>query len=561
MTAGEPGGDTAGVAALRYRRTAERVLDAMLEASPEWATELGDHRFDDRLDDLSPEGVAHRVDLLRDAAGALDDLDDTELEPDDRVDLEILRATVTRDLWTAEELAPHTSDPLVHLPGDALYPLLVREAGDPVQRLTALTGRLAAVPERLANARDVLREMPRVHVETAIVQVRGTVALLDGVDELAGLDPGLAPRLLAAREAAAAALEAHAGWLEAQLVVSDADPRLGPDRYAARLWYTLDCEVGPDALLTRAESDLQAVEETIAEVASRIAGAPPRPGQVREMLDRSAREAPVDDTTILPLCHDALAAAAERVSRLELVTVPPDPVEIIVMPPARRGVAVAYCDAPGALEPVGPDGPQPTFFAVSPTPDGWSAERVASFYREYNGHMLRNLTVHEAMPGHVLQLAHAARHRGATRVRRALRSGAFVEGWAVYAEELMATLGPDVDDALRLQQLKMRLRSTINAVLDVRVHAHGMTRDEAMALMTERGHQEEGEAVGKWRRALLTSAQLTTYYVGAHEVTDVVRGLRRARPGAPEREVHDAVLAHGCPPPRHLRALLGLPPD
>ncbi len=102
----------------------------------------------------------------------------------------------------------------------------------------------------------------------------------------------------------------------------------------------------------------------------------------------------------------------------------------------------------------------------------------------------------------------------------------------------------------------MLLRSTINAILDVRVHAHGMTEAEALRLLTERGHQEEGEAAGKWRRALLTSAQLSTYYLGYHEVRDVVGRLRDATPGATDRQLHDAVLAHGTPPPRHLRALL-----
>jgi len=358
--------------------------------------------------------------------------------------------------------------------------------------------------------------------------------------------------------------------LDAQLPVSDGDPRLGPDRYAAKVWYQLDSEVGSDALLTRAESDLQAVEEAIAEVASRIAAAPPQPGQVRQVLDRLAADAPVDDVTILPLCEQALAEATERVRTLDLVTVPDeilaDGVRIIVMPPARRGVAVAYADPPGPLEPAADGGPQPTFFAVSPTPEGWSPDRVASFYREYNGHMLRNLTVHEAMPGHVLQLAHAARYRGSTRVRQALWSGPFVEGWAVYAEELMATAAPNTPgrpdrDAVLMQMLKMRLRTTINAILDVRVHARGMTQGEAMRLMVDRGHQEEGEAVGKWRRALLTSAQLATYYVGAHEVTEIVRAQSASTPAATTRQVHDAVLAHGSPPPRHLRTLLGLASD
>jgi uncharacterized protein (DUF885 family) len=109
-----------------------------------------------------------------------------------------------------------------------------------------------------------------------------------------------------------------------------------------------------------------------------------------------------------------------------------------------------------------------------------------------------------------------------------------------------------------MQQLKMQLRMVINAILDVRVHAHGMTEAEAMRLMTGRGHQEEGEAAGKWRRALLTSAQLSTYYAGYVEVADIARDLAAAAPAASLRERHDAMLAHGSPPPRHLRTLLAL---
>ncbi|MDQ1286976.1 MAG: hypothetical protein QG622_541 [Actinomycetota bacterium] len=563
---------SSGVA--RFRRTAERVLDVLLELSPDHATELGEHRYDDRLPDFSPSGTEQRIRCLHQAAGALDDLDDGVLDPPDRVDLEILRTEVTRDLWVFEELAPHERDPLLHLPGDALYPLLVRAPADPAERLAVLTARLAAVPGHLRTAQDVLHDMPRVHVETAIGRAHGIAAMLgDEVEALATADDGAAPPLRAARDAAVSALRDHAAWLEARLPDSDGDPRLGPERYAATLWYTLDSEIGPDALLTRAESDLQAVEEEIAALASRIAGSPPRPGQVREVLDRLAAEAPVDGTTILPLCERLLATATARVRELDLVTVPGEPVRVVVMPESRRGEAVAYCDPPGPLEPRGPEGPEPAFFAVSPPPSGWAPQRVASFYREYNRHLLSDLVVHEAMPGHVLQLAHAAAYRGPTRVRTAVRSGSFVEGWAVYAEALMAACAKDADGSLatgngrvppaqaqRMVQLKMQLRSTINAILDVRVHAHGMTETEALHLMTERGHQEEGEAIGKWRRALLTSAQLATYYVGYHEVRDVVRALRRERPGATPRAVHDAVLAHGSPPPRHLRTLLGLAP-
>ena len=251
------------------------------------------------------------------------------------------------------------------------------------------------------------------------------------------------------------------------------------------------------------------------------------------MLGRLGAAAP-DEATILAFCADALAAQTAFVRDHDLVTLYDDPVELIDMPEINRGIAVAYCDPPGPLEPA----PLPTFIAVSPTPADWPAERVASFYREYNRHMVHNLMVHEAMPGHYLQLQHARRFTGATRVRAALWSGSFVEGWAVYAEELMADHGyPGEGDpaAVRMQQLKMQLRMVINAILDARVHAHGMTEAEAMALMTERGFQEEGEAAGKWRRAQLTSAQLSTYYVGYTEISDLAAELTKAGLDARDR--------------------------
>jgi uncharacterized protein (DUF885 family) len=346
------------------------------------------------------------------------------------------------------------------------------------------------------------------------------------------------------------------------------DPRLGEEKYAAKLWAALDAHLTPDDVLHRAESDLARIEGEIAHAAAAYLDVPlPPPDDaapvVRRALSAVAADGHVDDTTVLSVCRAAFESTRAFVVEHELVTVFDDAVEIIEMPEIHRGVAVVYCEAPGPLETV----ELPTFYAVAPAPESWDADRVASFYREYNAHLLHNVTVHEAMPGHVLQLGHSRRARAATRVRLALTSGPFVEGWAVYAEELMAAHGyapagaADVERAalaIRLQQLKMQLRMALNAVLDVRVHSRGMTEDEALRLMQVRGHQEEGEAVGKWRRALLTSTQLSTYYVGYLGVRDAADDLRAAQPSWTDRQVHDALLAHGSPPPRHLRTLLGV---
>ena len=560
----------ASEAAARFRRTAGTALDVLLEQDPAGATTLGDHRFDDRLPDLSGAGAAARLDELSAAVGALDDLDDTAMELQDLVDLELLRGRLTAMQWSLTELAEHTWNPLVHLPGDAVYALVSRDTGAADERVTALTARLAAVPGVLASARATLGTMPRMHVETAISRTRGALALLNQpVDVLLERAPGQRGAVDQARTLAADALEQHARWLTDQLPAADRDPRLRPAAYAARLWSALDTETGPDALLTRAESDLMALEEQLAELAGRLAPLlgvdAAAPGRVRAVMDAVAAAAPTTDSDVLAQCIDHLGELTELVLRHDLVSVPDEvgsSTRVIEMPEVKRGAAVAYCDPPGAME---PGGPHLTFFAVSPTPQDWSSEQVASFYREYNGHMLRNLTAHEAMPGHVLQLAHSRRFTGSTPARAALWSGTFVEGWAVYAEQLVA----DAHEAdaptsiatycLRLQQLKMQLRCTINAILDVRVHTRAMSEAEAMSLMTQRGHQEEGEAAGKWRRVLLTSAQLSTYYVGYGEVSALATELAAARPGAGVRAVHDELLSHGSPSPRLLRGLLDLP--
>lgn len=551
-----------------FRVLAGEVLDEYLEHHPEAATQLGDHRFDDRLDDRSEVALDEEGRWVGRRLRDLTSLGDVALdgEPADRVDAQILTNVLELRRFELEELREDTWDPLVANPGTAVYTLLARNFAPLGDRLRSVAGRLAGVPAALETSQRSLGSlgaMPAVHVETAIGQFTGTRTLLATEIEWAlGEEPALRGEVEGVRDLAVAAIDDHLQWLRSRLDSADRDPRLGAEAYSRKLALTLDTASDADAVLARAEADLAAVEERIAETAARLDSGDGH-GRVRRVLDRLAAEGRVDNDTIVGLCEQAMAETTEFVRDRDLVTVHDDPVEIIVMPEIHRGVAVAYCDPPGPLE----SSSLPTYFAVSPTPEDWSKERTTSFFREYNAHMLQNLTVHEAMPGHVLQLAHNSRYSSDVAVRKApirqaLWSGPFVEGWAVYAEELMVDQGYRADaglaDALRMQQLKMALRMTINAILDARVHAHGMTEDEAMRLMMGRGHQEDGEAAGKWRRALLSSAQLSTYYVGYVEVRDVARDLAAARPGTSTRDRHDAMLAHGSPPPRHLRTLLGL---
>ena len=539
---------------------AREYLDDRADRHPDAATGLGDHRFDARLPDPSAPALAAEHRALDGWAARLAALDRGALSAEHRVDAAMMADSVARRVFEIDELREHSWNPLLANPGKAIYQLLARDFAPLPDRLGSVAGRLADVPAALAGARQQLGRMPRVHLETAIGQFDGTIALVSKeIDAALEAAPQCAAQLAQVRPAALDALTGHRAWLSAQLAEADgnggfADPRIGPERFARKLSLTLSAAADADAILARAEADLDRVSEQIAELAARIAGAT-GPGVVRQVLDRLAGDVP-DDTTILEFCRDALAAQTAFVTDRRLITVYDDPIELIPMPEIDRGVAVAYCDSPGPLEPA----PLPTFIAVSPAPADWTPERVASFYREYNRHMVHNLMVHEAMPGHYLQLQHSRRFADSdTAIRAALRSGSFTEGWAVYTERVMAEQeypGEGDPRTLRMQQLKMQLRSIINAILDARIHAHGMTEAEAMTLMTGRGFQEEGEAAGKWRRAQLTSAQLSTYYVGYCEISDLAADLRAAGPGLTDQQVHDRMLAHGSPPVRLLRTLI-----
>lgn len=556
----------AGLATAQFRRLAEDYLGDLARRHPDLATELGDHRYDDRLPEYGAAVLDDERRGLDEFATRLAAIDQAGLDRELLVDAAVLGNDVARRLFELTELREHEWNPLLANPGQAIYTLLARDYAPLTDRLRSLAGRLAAVPATLEAARGTLGQMPRVHLETAIAQFGGTIALVTEEVNAAlrqAANAGDAAGSAAAgavtaevervRPAALAALAAHRDWLSARLEAGDPadgggfrDPRIGRDLFSRKLSLALSAASDADAILARAEADLERITSEITEVAGHLGGTP------GEVLARLGAAAP-DEATILAFCADALAAQIAFVRDHDLVTLHDDPVEVIDMPEINRGIAVAYCDPPGPLEPV----PGATFIAVSPTPKDWSPERVASFYREYNRHMVHNLMVHEAMPGHYLQLQHSRRFTGATRLRAALWSGSFVEGWAVYAEELMAAHGyPGEGDpwAVRMQQLKMQLRMVINAILDARVHAHGLTEAEAMTLMTGRGFQEDGEASGKWRRAQLTSAQLSTYYVGYTEVADLAADLLGR--GLSERAAHDGMLAHGSPPVRLLRTVV-----
>jgi uncharacterized protein (DUF885 family) len=236
----------------------------------------------------------------------------------------------------------------------------------------------------------------------------------------------------------------------------------------------------------------------------------------------------------------------------KILTLPdPDTCQIIAMPEFQRGFSAAYLNPAPPLDPKAN-----SLYAVAPPPKDWPAARQDTFFREYNSSMLQILTIHEAYPGHYVQLAYS--NRCPSLVRKILSSGSFAEGWAVYTEQMMLDQGYGGGDlGLRLHQLKFYIRAVLNAILDHKMHCANMTDEEAMALLVGRGFQTEAEAVGKIARAKQSSTQLSTYFVGRTAFYRLRQDVQRRRGARFELGAfHEAVLSHGTLPVKYLPELV-----
>lgn len=560
----------AGSAEAAFRELTARYLDQAPALSPVQATAWGDHRFDQELDDLSPAARERTRAFHQSMLRALDGIAVSELSRAEQVDATLVRDHLKSALWHQEAFQEWAWNPVRYtgLTGGAIYNLMAREFAPLAERLRSVRARLEQFPRFLKQVRSTLEpaRVPRVHAETAVKQNRGVLSIIEEMvmPQLGALGSSERGELEAAIRAARTAVEAHQAWLEETLLpAAKGDFRIGPELFDQRLRFALQTPLTRAEVRQRAEAEYERVRQEMFEVAREVylerypeTDFPRRPSRayrqaiIRAALEVACRRLPARDA-VVETAREQLAAATDFIRREGLAELPDDPVEIILMPEFERGVSVAYCDSPGPLD-VG----QKTFYAVSPIPEDWTGEQVTSFLREYNWYSLQDLTMHEAVPGHYLQLAYANRYP--SKLRALFGAGTFIEGWAIYGEKMMLEAGYLEGDPLaRLVNLKWYLRGITNALMDQAIHCDGMTREEAMKLMLEGGFQEEREAAGKWVRAQLTSTQLSTYFVGFQEMTDLRREAEEAWGDQFSlRRYHDQVLAHGSPPVPFLRALV-----
>jgi uncharacterized protein (DUF885 family) len=562
--------DTAADAAFR-RQFGDAFFDRLWQLNPDWAIVSGHYKYADRLIVPDERARATALEQTERWINELGRIDPRRLSPSVRADWEMLGKAFEADRWSLTQLRSWQWNPAGYNVADPFALLESLEYAPLEKRLRTILDRLENVPAYYDAAKRNIANPTREHTRLAIEQNQGA---LDVLGE--GLEERIAAASLTASERAVfmqrltgarSAIESYVAWLQALEVklasgeVVPRDFRLGRELYERR--FALEVQTGDTAeqLYQRALEEKERLLTRMGLLADLLwpkyfpntAAPEDRFEKIGKLIEK------LSDQHARP--EDLVAAVQRQIPELEqwvqehdlLALDPTKPLTVRETPVYKRGIAGAGIDAPGPYDPSAP-----TYYNVTPLTD-LPAERAENWIREYNDWMLPILNIHEAIPGHYVQLIYA--NKSPSLVKSIFGNGAMIEGWAVYAERMMLESGyGDHKAEAWLIYSKWNLRSVSNTILDYGVHVLGMSEAEAMDLLTRQAFQTQQEAADKWRRVTLTSVQLTTYFAGYAAIYELRERLKRERGDAFDlKRFHEQFLSYGSAPVSVIRALMEQP--
>jgi uncharacterized protein (DUF885 family) len=520
-----------------------------------------------QVPDEQARAELHR--FLSDSLARLRGISAEALDPATRADRAVLELQLRSELWDLDEFRSWEWNPALYNIAQPFDLLLHTEYAPLEQRLRAVLARLGHVPAYYAAAAQSIDNPTLEHTELAIQQNGGALALLGSE-----LDKQIEGSALSSTEkslmrkrilAAQAAVGGYIGWLKDQqqrLAAGGARSfRIGREHYEQK--FAFDIATGETAahLSVRAQAEKERVltrmdlltEELWPKYFPDVAPPTERLERIGTLI-RSLSMQHVSKGGYTDEVKELVSSLTQWVQQHHLIAMDPDkPLKVRITPDYQQGATDASINAPGPYDPGAP-----TFFNVAPL-DSLSSEQAESYLQEYNRWVLPILAIHEAIPGHYVQLIYA--NKSPSLIKSVFSNTATVEGWAVYGERMMMESGYGDDTAEQwLFYYKWNLREICNVLLDYGVHVEDMSEAAALQLLTHEAFQTDEEARGKWRRVQLTAVQLDAYYAGSSAILALRERLKGERGSAFSLEgFNERLLSFGSAPLSLIRELVAAP--
>jgi hypothetical protein len=537
----------------------QHFLDEFWKLNPDWATGVGYHKYDSLL--LIPN-KSTREKQLNFAKVQLDSLgkyNPTAFLATNKMDYAIMQNQVSYMQWQIEQQKAYEWDPSSYnVIGTFAY--ILNEHYAPLsKRLTSFYQKMAFVPAYYKEAAKELKNPAVELTNLAIEQHLGGVGVFetDFADSLKKTNiPEATKKLMLDRaKLSADAVRGYADFLKTMKNDKPRSFRLGKDLYEDKFKYEIQATETAQQIFNAAVDRKVYMHHEMAKISIKLwpkyFGNTPMPADTLDIIGKM-----IDTISAKHVRPDEFQSAIEQilpkltafVKEKDLVTIDPTkPLVVRKEPGYMAGVAGASMSSPGPY-----DAGQNSYFNVGSL-SGWTPERAESYLREYNQYMLQILCIHEAIPGHYVQLVYA--NKTPSMIKSIFSNTAMVEGWAVYSEQMMLDNGYDnFEPEMMLMWYKWNLRSSCNTILDYSVHCLNMSRQQAITLLTHEAFQQQAEAENKWKRVSVTSVQLDSYYTGFKEIMDL-REEWKAKIGEKYnlKEFNEKFLSYGNAPVKLIR--------
>jgi uncharacterized protein (DUF885 family) len=534
-------------------------LDALWKQNPDWATSAGYHKYDSLLVVPSNKNRDRMLDFDKIQLDSMARYTVEQLSQANRIDYYIMQNQLQYSQWQIITLKQFEWDPSQYNVIGSFATILNEHYAPLDKRLRNFYQKMAFIPDYYKEAEKQLKNPVVELTNLAADQLNGGVGVFekDFADSLSKTKiPDAEKKLMLDRATASAStIKGFASWLKTMKNDHPRSFRLGKEFYDDKFKYELQSQFTSQQIFNAAMERKKYVHREMAKLSKQLwpkyFGTKAMPKDSLELISQLLDTISAQHTTVADFqstIENTIPKLANFVRTKDLVSLDASKPLIIRKEPAyMAGVAGASMSSPG---PYDKDGN--SYYNVGSLA-GYTPEKAESYLREYNNYTLQILSIHEAIPGHYVQLIYA--NQSPSLIKSILGDNAMIEGWAVYGEQMMMDAGYDGSEPeMRLMWYKWHLRSVCNTILDYSVHAGGMTEADAIKLLTHEAFQQQAEAENKWKRVTVSSVQLDCYFTGYKEIMDLREAWKKDQGDKYDlKAFNEKFLSYGSSPVKYIK--------
>ena len=548
-----------------FLKASDNYFDELyFPSQPTLGTLSGYHQYDARLEDFSRKNIDSQVAALHGFEKGIETVPEASLDQTTLADRALVLSSIRSTLLNLEVVRAWEKNPDTYsgAVSNGAFSLMERKFAPPEERLRSLIAREKRMPQVFAEAKQNLKNPPKVYTDIAIEQLPGIISFFEHDVPLAfadAKDAELNAEFAKTNASVIAALKDYLSWLKSDLLPrSNGNFRIGADTFRKKLAYDEMVDTPLDKLLEIGYADLHKNQAEFNRIAKEL-----EPGkEPSAVLEELGKNHPAPDQ-LLQSFRDTFNGLIAFIREHHIVTIPSDVRPILEeTPPFMRATTFASMDTPGPFEKHATE----AYFNVTLPEPSMTPAQVEDYMHAFNVGTVISTAVHEAYPGHYVQFLWVP--RAPSRVRKLLGASSNAEGWAHYCEQMMLDEGYGQPGAgaktereakfLRLGQLQDALLRDSRFVVGIKMHTADMSFEDAVAFFEKEGYQSHETGLVETKRG--TSDPTYLYYtLGKLEIMKLREDLRKKEGAAFSlQKFHDAFLSQGFPPIRIVReAMLG----